>query len=188
MCRSSRRYPELARASSPNSGSGRSVDRAGRSWIGGAAAALVLALGPAASNEASAATFAADPGAASPHDADGLSGNLIATVPGAAIAGGDHLPSSLEPGHNYDATFVVWVAPNARHATVKVQAVRGVVQYCSAAVLEPGINRHLTCRVRTNAKQRRIPLTVTIVVRVGHLGAYSHTDRHNVAAATPSAH
>jgi hypothetical protein len=152
-----------------------------RSWLGGAAAALVLALGPAVSAEASAATFnEADGGATGASTATAVSGNVAASVPGAAIAGDDHLPAILESNHTYNATFVIWVAANASHATLKVHANGGVVSYCSAAQLEPGLDRHLTCQIRTGPTRPATPLTITVVVHSRNLGQYSHSYQHQL--------
>jgi hypothetical protein len=179
--RSPEGFLELSGTSPPDRCTGRSVADMNRSWLGGAAAALVLALGPAVSAEASAANFnEAAGGGKGSSTAAVVSGNLIASVPGAAIAGDDHLPAILESGHTYNATFVIWVASNARHATLKVHADGGVVRYCSAAQLEPGLDRHLTCQIRAGRTQLTTQLTITVVVHTRNLAQYSHSYQHQL--------
>gem|GEM_PF-3694328 len=117
---------------SPNAGAGRSVTDMDHSWLTGAAA-LVIVLGPTATSSDASATAGTvgAPAATTARPAlamttTAIGGNVIAVVPGAAITGDDHLPPKLDGSHTYRATFLMWVAPNARHPTLKVDAAGGV--------------------------------------------------------------
>ncbi len=158
------------------------------SWLTGAAAALVLALGPmATSSEASAATGVPGPettvmsvGAASVTSA-AMASNIIAVVPGASIANNDHLSRRLNRHGHYRATFLIWVAPNSRHATVQVRADLGSVRHCSASELKPGTNQYVTCQVQPDPKKGATRMTISVVVHTNNLGQYSRDFRHQIS-------
>jgi hypothetical protein len=111
----------------------------------------------------------------------GEPGNVIAVVPGASIADGDHLPSKLDLHHSYRAVFVVWVAPNARRPSLKIHANGGPLRRCSVLKLQPGTDSFLTCEVTPDsARQGATNLTITLVARTSNLGTYSRSFRHSV--------
>jgi hypothetical protein len=157
------------------------------SWLSGAAA-LVIVLGPTATSSDASATAGTvgAPAATTARPAlamttTAIGGNVIAVVPGAAITGDDHLPPKLDGSHTYRATFLIWVAPNARHPTLKVDAAGGVVRHCSVSKLQPGADSYLTCQVRPDPKhQVATNLTITVVVRTSNLGTYSRSYRHQI--------
>ena len=185
---SSERFPELSIVAPPNSGAGRSVTDMDHSWLTGAAAALVIVLGPSTtSTPASAAPITAGSGATANTTASAAvitsasRGNVIAVVPGASIADGDHLPSKLDLHHSYRAVFVVWVAPNARRPSLKIHANGGPLRRCSVLKLQPGTDSFLTCEVTPDsARQGATNLTITLVARTSNLGTYSRSFRHSV--------
>jgi hypothetical protein len=155
-----------------------------RAWLTSAAAAVVLALGPMApSSEASAATLTRAGGATigTPLTTKAAGGNVIAVVPGASIVSDDHLSKQLDRGRTYTATFLIWVAPNARHPTVKVHADDGTVRRCSASKLSPGLAADLTCRVKPAARQSAVTnMTINVVVRTSNLGQYARSYTHQI--------
>jgi hypothetical protein len=86
-----------------------------------------------------------------PLTAKAVGGNVVAVVPGASIVSADHHSKQFARGHAYTVTFWIWVAPNARHATVKVHADGGTVRHCSASKLSPGLAVSLSCSVKPTA-------------------------------------
>jgi hypothetical protein len=147
------------------------------SWLASAASALAITLGPAATTY----TGPAEPPSGGV-TTDG-SGNIVATVPGASIAAGDHVEYTVDRGHSYRAVFLVWVAPNALKATFKVRADGGVVNHCSSVELRSGAVTSIRCQFRPSAKKssRAGGITITAVVRTRNFGSYSRTYRHQLA-------
>jgi hypothetical protein len=114
--------------------------------------------------------------------ADGL-GTVVATVPGASIAPGDHVRYEVERHDTYRVVFSVWVAPNARRPTFKVRADGGVVRSCSSTKLRLGAVTIIKCRFRPTArKSHSRGITITAVVKTRNFGSYSRTYRHRVEA------
>jgi hypothetical protein len=150
-----------------------------RQWLLGAAATLVVALG----------ADGITPGAGHarhPHPPPGGGhGNVVASVPGASIAPGDHVTDKVQPGRTYRTVFSVWVASNARKARVRVRAEGGAVSDCSSRHPRSGAVTYVTCEVRPKAKRvGPKDVTVTVVVRTSNLGSFSRTFRHEIAAAS----
>jgi hypothetical protein len=149
-----------------------------RQWLLGAAATLVVALG--------ADGILSDRDDARHRTASGGGhGNVVASVPGASIAPGDHVTDKVQPGRTYRTVFSVWVASNARKARVRVRAEGGAVSRCSSRHPRSGAVSYVTCEVRPKAKTvGPKDVTVTVVVRTSNFGSFSRTFRHEIAAAS----
>jgi len=148
---------------------------------------LVIAVGlTTANSKASAATVLAGSAAdssqtATPLDTTAISGNVEALVPGVSIVPDDNLPKVLDRGHTYRATFLIWVAPNASHATVNTQVATGTVRGCSSSKLKPGSDVAFTCVVRPDSKHLAARnMTIDVTVSTTNLGQYTRSYGHGI--------
>jgi hypothetical protein len=141
----------------------------------GSIAALAFALAPQSS--AAALTPPGTTVAVHASVAAGAGGNVTVVVPGASIARADGVDATIERGHAYRAEFLIWVAPNARKATLVVQSHGAVLNSCMSAHVRPGTTSAVLCLVRAGAKTSGNRASIDVVVRT-NLGTVSRTFAH----------
>jgi hypothetical protein len=108
-------------------------------------------------------------------------GNVVASVPGASIAPGDHVTDKVQPGQTYRTVFSVWVASNAREARVRVRAEGATVSRCSSRHPRAGAVSYVACQVTPKAGTNGAhDVTITLVVRTSNVGSFSRTFQHGV--------